>query len=391
MNDQMFAPSAPFTPREAFIGADGYARQIHDLAYEVMGEHERGLIPLDSEVAWMAGKTYLDVMELARDDPEKADQFHRNGPYGMKEVGDMPLNNIYLGTAADWKEIEDAIDWVHGCWLENVGPDPDQFDTMVSSAADAATALYNEHTGVGSADAPYRSASTAVEGWESEAGRDFRDHYWYRLPGVIGNQAATAAVLAHGASAIRAAWSRHRADLEDIAKKTLAALEAVKTTSGADFSSFLTITGGLLSIAGGIIAIPASGGGSLALAGAGVSIVSGAITVAQGTVGSEGEDTQEVPLGGETVQSVLFNMSSAVASAKAEITGADRTIAKGLNGVYDTVCSGETAHDSGVDTSDLPDQYQPPADGLTYRDLYVFPAPLIVGPSQELPEPPMAT
>lgn len=389
MNDAMFAPANSFATTAEFLGSGGYAQQIHDLAYEVMGEHERLMIPLDSEVSWMAGKTYYEVTEICTDDTARAQQFMDNGEYGMTDTG-TPLNNIYLGTAADWQEVEKSIEWVFEAWKNNLGPDPDQFDPIVSSAADAATALYNEHTGAGSADAAYRSASTALEKWESQTATDFRDHYWNRLPGIIGNQAATAAVLAHGASAIRAAWSRHRADLEDIAQKTLTALAAIKAGNTADVSTFLSVLGGLLSITGGIVAIPASGGSSLALASAGVSIVSGAVTVARGTVGSEGEGA-EIPLGGDTVMSVLLNMASAIAQAKAEIEQADRDIAEGLLTVRDTLTSSEAAHSSGVDTSDLSPEYQPDLDGLTYRDLYVFPAPLIVGPSEDLPEPAIST
>lgn len=373
MNDQMFAPAAEFATTAEFLGPDGYAQQIYDMAYEVLGEYERQLIPLDSPVAWMAGRTYLDVAEMCNEDPVKVEQFRDNAPYAMTGGGAAPGKDVYLGTAADWQEVEDSIKWVRECWENNLGPDPNQFDSIVSSAADASNDLYNEHSGVGKADPAYRSASTALEGWQSDAARDFRDFYWNELPTVIGNQAVTAAVLAHGASAIRAAWSRHRADLEDIANKTLTALEAVRSSSQTDPAAFLSILGGLVTIAGGLIAIP-SGGTSLALAGATVSIISGSITVARGTVASEGEGTK-VPLGGETVMSVLFNMASALAQAKTEIQQADRDIAAGLSELNRVITSNET-----VDGS-----------SKTLRSLYVFPPPLIVEPSEELPEPPIPT
>lgn len=368
-------------PMDGAVG--GYAQTIRDLAVKVRGEYELNYIPQVSDVRWLAGLTYYEALEAMDSDDSKSSQFSDNGPYSMD--GD----ERYLGTNEQWSALYDEFEWVESFWAEAPGPEPSDFDSAVQDLVNSADALYNESTGVTSAQGPYFSASRAINLWSSGAATTFRDNIWYLIPNVIKRQAAVAGVMAHGLHATRVTWAQHRKSLKEIADKTIAALNAVEVEKPDNSEAALSILGGIVALA----AIPFSGGGTIpvaaALFGAGASIYTGVNSL-------EEAKRNKVPLGDDTVSGVLSNMSSAVGTADRDAEANELDIINGLSAIYDRITdnSGKESVSSDIPPAELPPGNQPgdyDEPTVTPRSKYVIPGPAFVGAAKKLPPPNIPT
>lgn len=389
-----------FPPRADFDGINaggpsnyggGHAKEIKDLAVKIRGEYELHYIPLDSEVSWMAGKTYIDVIGGT---DEQKEQFSNNGPYAMTDE-EPRTNRTYLGTAEQWAAIEKEFEWVEGWWTDQLGPEPDVFEDAIRNYANGAKALYDESTGVEAAGPSWADADRAIDLWISDAADVFRSNMWHRMPNIIRRQASVAGVLAHAMAAERDAWVQQRRTLEKIANKTKAALNAVKVEAPDNANGELTVLAGVATIAAGLLAIPTGGASLAALGVAGATIGAGVFTVAAGEAAiSEGE-RQKVDLGDDTVSGVLLNMASAGGYAMQRLRDDEDLIITGLQAVEDRM----TDNSSQERENDIPEDEYPKGSSpgefgertWTPAEKFVLPKPNVVDGAKNLPEPPIAT
>lgn len=391
------AETPDFPKTEEFLGGGGYADQIYKKAVKIRGEYELHYIPEDSEVSWAAGMTWNQILELPED---KQDQFWNygmeHGGYATKDNGQPPSEQPYLGTAAEWQQVRDDLKWARDWWDDQLGPDPDTFDSTIKDYGNAAKALYDESSGVQAAGSNWYAAGNALEGWQSVAGRTFRNNVWYRMPSIVRRQSAVASILAHSIAAERDAWLQHRKTHKEFAEKTLTALDAVKVQAADNASAEQTILAGVFTAAAGMLAIPFTGGATTPMVLAGLSTAAaGVFTVAAGESTMKDDERKKVSLGDDNVSGVLINMASAGTNADMQVDDDEELIVESLMSVYERL-SDNTSQESASDipAEDLPPGVQPgDMDEPTWtpREKFVFPRPNFVDAANDLPDPPIPT
>lgn len=388
MND-FKVESPPVPSRSAFAGTrggdsgykvsdGGYAQEIKKLAVLLRGNKELGYIRQDTPAYVFAGKTIDEAMQIGRSNPDAFAAAQKDAPYILDKSD--AANPRYKGTTADWKAVEEELNWVEKAWAEACGPEPGDFDSTIRDLADSAKALYDQSTGIQNSDPAWRSADQALTKWTSTAASNFRNNMWYRTPNIIRGQASVAAIMAHALAAERDTWVEHRRSLEDIAKKTITALNALKVDQPNNDNANLTILAGIFTMVAGVATIPFTGGVSTGAVIAGsATIAAGVATVGAGAAAHQTGKPREVPLGAATVSEVLLNMSSAMGGADADAKKNEGIICDGLRAAHDNITNAKA----------------PPAehDEKTYapRDGFVIPRPALINETGRLPAPRIAT
>ena len=143
-------------------------------------------------------------------------------------------------------------------------------------------------------------ASSALEGWTGRAAMNFKETFIDPFRSIEGNQFLLAQALKCTLEAEQAIWVATRRDIDDIAHKTLAALDHMQDCGRNTWGQTFTVAACLTSL----VAAPFSGGLSLAL-----DLVGAAAWVA---AASPPSSAPTIEFSGETPQAVLASMSDAV-------------------------------------------------------------------------------
>jgi hypothetical protein len=105
------------------------------------------------------------------------------------------------------------------------------------------------------------STAAALQCWTGVAAQRFRGGFLDRMPALVRNQFAVAVVLRAALLAQQEIWARAREDADQIAEKTLEALDASVDCTRTEW----TLTFTVVASAAAVVAVPLSGGASLAL------------------------------------------------------------------------------------------------------------------------------
>jgi hypothetical protein len=135
--------------------------------------------------------------------------------------------------------------------------------------------------------------------WSGRAAQEFYDNFVIHFPSIGRNQFNLALLLRGAIEAEQAIWQAVRHDIDDIAHKTLAALNNMDGCGRNQWAQGFTVAGAVVSAA----AVPLTGGSSVAVAlvGAGFTAVS--------QFPPEGS---ELELSGETPEAVINSMADSI-------------------------------------------------------------------------------
>jgi len=157
--------------------------------------------------------------------------------------------------------------------------------------------------------------ATDIDDWKGEAASSFIDNYQAATPFVPQAQFIATSVLIAAMEAEIQLWESVTKDINDIADKTLSALDACDDKDGAEFSFWLTVFAAVATV--GVTVVTAGGGTAIAL------------TVAAG-VASSGASARSIDHSTDSPENVLNAMYSAIDDLNGQIVARETQIQKGL-------------------------------------------------------------
>jgi hypothetical protein len=240
------------------------------------------------------------------------------------------------GSKADYAALRSQYSWVPGFFSNSLGPDPSGFDGPMQTMTATVAKLCNlpskggPPAGGGEVQKAYDFANTKIGQWHSDAARTFQANFLVKIPDAAGGQANIAWSLRNALELDQALYVQGRIDLRDIAQKTVDALNAINGSGGSGSIVGLAAASAVLTVvAGGLT--PLTGGASLVAA----ATIGAGLTAAGSTYESTRAGGNGGPLGADTVDGVLGNMTKAVSKSVVKaISDGEQEIVKGLSGAY---------------------------------------------------------
>jgi hypothetical protein len=168
-------------------------------------------------------------------------------------------------------------------------------------------------------------ASSSLEDWTGLAAQEFKETFIDPFPSIERNQFLLTHVLKSTLEAEWAIWVAVRRDIDDIAHKTLAALDHMEDCGRNTWGQSFTVAACLASIA----AAPFTGGTSLAL-----NLVGAAAWVAAASPPPSGPT---IEFSGESPQAVIASMSDAINKLTQDIQSQRDRIDRCLNDAQSTL------------------------------------------------------
>jgi hypothetical protein len=164
-----------------------------------------------------------------------------------------------------------------------------------------------------------------VAGWSGAAAMAFKANFVDRFPAVVRNQFIAAAVLRVALKANREVWVTTRKDIDEIAEKTIEALDGVGRRCGKnDWHVRFTIVSAVASLA----SVSLSGG----------TLTAATILGTASQVGGEATDgAQEVEYHGESPAGVINSMREAISKLTKDIASSEWEIKEYLRKAYSIV------------------------------------------------------
>jgi hypothetical protein len=222
-------------------------------------------------------------------------------------------------------------------------PGPETFDPMLGSLASVLSGLSSggqdpvTGTAVPANPELERIAGTAIAlaHWTGPAAVQFRKSFLEPLPALVRNQFIVAAVLRAALAAQRDLWLRARDDVDQIAEKTLDALDAIADCTRNEWTITFTVVASVAALA----VVPLSGGAALA-----VSAVGAATQVAAASGPGEPERTA---FSGDDPVDVVDRMRDAITLLHRHIRDQEEKIAVSLRSTSRLVAGNQRLFEGG--------------------------------------------
>ncbi len=205
-------------------------------------------------------------------------------------------------------------------------PDPESYTPLIDALNNALAKLSPGYlTDSPFSSAPIRAnheldlmsgAASYLEDWTGRAAMTFKTTYIDPFPSYVENLFIVTAILKSALEAHRALWESVRTDIRNIAKSTLAALDALNDCDTNDWTVTLNVTASILSL----ISIPLALGGVTAPAAIAFEFVAAALNTT-GTIleyynneeEAERPEQTELRYSGETARVIINGMRDAIA------------------------------------------------------------------------------
>ena len=316
------AGEIPYVSEEQIRSA---AEKLRTAAVKVKGERELRYIPRDPghPDRGIAGRSAKD--------------------YPARDY-DIDANGNYLGTEAQWAELDSQYSWIPDFYVRAVGPEPHSMEPLINSLRSVSGKLFFSPTASsGSTPAariePVRSllapTQTALDEWVGKAAVEFRNNFMLKVPDAAQAQAYLAAALASAVQGNRDMFLALRADLLDNAKNAEIAVEQSHMCDPESVKTVMTVVGAVAAVAAGVASIPVTGGAVLAPASvAAFSIIAG---ISSGVDDSTLGKKKETPLGADTVDGVLAKAVDAVNDLAVQVSNKEQEMIGALNQTYGVI------------------------------------------------------
>ena len=166
-----------------------------------------------------------------------------------------------------------------------------------------------------------------IENWTGRAAMAFKSGFVDPFPSIVHNQFIIAAVLKSAMEANKEMWQKTREDIDQIAHKTIEALDRMDDCGKNEWTITFTVVASVAAVA----AVPVTAGGSLALA---ITAIGAASQVAA-AVGPE--DPPSNPFSGESPESVIDQMRQAIRNLTRHVDNVEQRIAGSLQKTHELV------------------------------------------------------
>ncbi|HEY9474548.1 MAG TPA: hypothetical protein VIS06_11955 [Mycobacteriales bacterium] len=164
-----------------------------------------------------------------------------------------------------------------------------------------------------------------IEDWTGRAAMAFKSGFVDPFPSIARNQFIIAAVLKSAMEANKEMWATTRGDIDQIAHKTIEALDRMDDCGKNEWTITFTVVASIAAVA----AVPVTAGGSTALA---ITAIGAASQVAA-AVGPD--DPPSNPFSGESPESVVSQMRQAIHNLTQEIGNVERKISGSLQKTHE--------------------------------------------------------
>lgn len=225
-------------------------------------------------------------------------------------------------------------------WFEPFSklPDPGSFDPAIKALNDVLGALSSTASNTNPVDRQSFQVNDFVEtlaplqedlrDWTGDAADDFRNNFLVHFASVTANNFKLAAALKSALEAEKVLWEAARRDIDEIAEKTITALDDLHEMSAAEWDIMWAVVGAAI----GVISIPLTGGLSVAAAvAAGAAGVMSAGAFAPDDVPSTpfsaGESSQVIDLMVEAIRKLTRDICTAEAEIAMAVRQANRVLA----------------------------------------------------------------
>jgi hypothetical protein len=207
-------------------------------------------------------------------------------------------------------------------------PQPSSFDPMINAMRPAVEKVSTGEV----ADKPVERGSYAanpnltkvpgvsdpIDDWSGDAARDFKRGFVDPFPAVLKNQFIVARVAQAALESEKEMWTRARRDIDDIARKTLAALDNMHGCGKNEWKFGFAVAGALAALAAAFV----SGGAAVPL---------GIAEFGAVTAGATADLT------GETTAVVINSMRRSIAQLTREINETENVIWKAADSTRDAI------------------------------------------------------
>ena len=207
-------------------------------------------------------------------------------------------------------------------------PNPDAFDPLIDSLGHVATKLNS-----GQATLPYNGSGVLtnpelgriddvkalVKDWYGGAALNFKDNFLSKWYPITSNQFALVIALKGGIEAEMAMWKEARRNVDDLAHKAQAALDAMLDCNPKDVAFLLTVSGSIFAV-----------GAAVATGGLGIGL-----TIVGEAVASAGAfpmtDPEKVDFSGKNARAIVNGVQDALNKLARQIIDAENVIRDAMN------------------------------------------------------------
>ena len=207
-------------------------------------------------------------------------------------------------------------------------PNPDAFDPLIDSLGHVATKLNS-----GQATLPYNGSGVLtnpelgriddvkalVKDWYGGAALNFKDNFLSKWYPITSNQFALVIALKGGIEAEMAMWKEARRNVDDLAHKAQAALDAMLDCNPKDVAFLLTVSGSIFAV-----------GAAVATGGLGIGL-----TIVGEAVASAGafpmKDAERVDFSGKNARAIVNGVQDALNKLARQIIDAENVIRDAMN------------------------------------------------------------
>jgi hypothetical protein len=210
-------------------------------------------------------------------------------------------------------------------------PTPTSFDSAINEMAAVLTKLCSGQQNKDPIDGDLILASPVldkmsgsesyIENWSGRAAMDFKSKFIDPFPSIVRNQFTMAAVLKAAMEANKAMWAKTRNDIDQIAHKTLEALDHMDDCGSNQWNITFTVVASIAAV--GAVAFPPA---ELAL-----TVVGAAASVAGAAAP---DDPPSNSFSGESAEAVISSMRDAITKLTQEIGNVEHKISGALDNVH---------------------------------------------------------
>jgi hypothetical protein len=298
--------------------------------------------------------TFDQLMDHARQIEDLATRWAvRMSKQGLGDQGPPTIDQVYPGSpyyGVDYERFRPQFAMVSTLFAPFAGcPDPAGFRPLIEVVCEALKRLswgsdavdpFNGLSYTASGDlTKMAGVSSSLEDWTGLAAQEFKETFIDPFPSIERNQFLLTHVLKSTLEAEWAIWVAARRDIDDIAHKTLAALDHMEDCGRNTWGQSFTVAACLTSIA----AAPFTGGISLALnlVGAAAWVAAASPPVPGSTIEFSGESLMlpgpAIEFSGESPQAVIASMREAISRLTQSIQFQRDRIDRCLNDAQSTL------------------------------------------------------
>ncbi|WP_067508262.1 hypothetical protein [Actinoplanes sp. TFC3] len=280
---------------------------------------------------------------------------YHNGRFSDAGMTSEAVQDAVDGAAARFAGVADMFTPFLGM------PDPNAFDPLSQALGRVATTLnsrqgevpYNEkgvlaNPALGGID----DVKGLVKDWYGGAAQNFKDNFLSKWDAITSNQLALVIALKGGIEAEAAMWREARANVDELAHKAQASLDAMLDCNPKDVALMLTVAGSIFAVGAAV----ASGGTAL-----GLTIVGEA---ASSSAAIPMKDPEPVQFGGKNASEVVNGIQKALNKLAQQIMDAE-------NVVRDAMVNCQDVMSRNMDRILAPRPLLADATAATIRDNYV--------------------